>query len=105
MDDVAPVSSENAMIMVFSCHCITPVSTFAQTVKFSPVIPASWLLAKITADGPLVPKLGTGGGSCSLGEGRISFLDHLAPRHIGQGCQCPDSQSAVVAVADTVQLF
>ena len=60
MDDVATLPSEDAVERVFASYCKTLLSPFAKTVEVPSVIPASGLLAEVSAQSPLIPELGAG---------------------------------------------
>jgi hypothetical protein len=88
-------ASEDTMKLVLAIIGIAPVSTFAQTVKLSPVVPASWFLTDIPTQGALVTKLGGCYLRSGLCKGWITLLDDLVMGYFGDGGERSDPQTTV----------
>jgi hypothetical protein len=59
MNDIAVLTTEDAVVRIFSIHGKTFVSSLSEAVEIPPVVPASRFLAKIAPDGSLVSQLRT----------------------------------------------
>jgi hypothetical protein len=59
MDDVTSIPAEDAVELVFTLVGVTRFPALAKAMEFTPVVPTPGLLADISANRPLVPKLRT----------------------------------------------
>jgi hypothetical protein len=53
-------AAKDAVKLVFALVSITGGAPFSQTMKLSPVVPASGFLAKVSSDRPLIAELRAG---------------------------------------------
>jgi hypothetical protein len=103
MDDVAHVSAENAVELIFASHRITTVTAFAQAVKLAAIVPASGFLTNIAADGALVAKLRTRHLGRRLGQGMIAVPDKGALSDLCDGRKRADAKTPFRRLSDPAQ--
>ena len=103
MDDVTPVPAKDAVELVFTLVSVARVPALTKTMEFSPVVPTPGLLAEVSANRPLVPKLRASHFRGGLGEGGIALPDGLAIFNFGNRGEGADPESAVTCLADTTE--
>jgi hypothetical protein len=103
--DVAGLSTEDAVKLVFSAHSIAAIASLAETMKFSPIVPAPRFLAEIASQSPLVAELGACHLGGALSQARIEAIDQRAFRHLRDGGEGTDADSAVGRFRDASQLL
>ncbi len=103
MDDVTPIPTEDTVKLVFTLVCIARISAFAKAMKFSPIVPASGLLADVSANRPLVPKLRASYLRGRLGQGGLALSEGFIIFNFGNRGEGPDPESAVACLADATE--
>jgi hypothetical protein len=105
MDDITALASQDAVELIFPAQGEALASPFAQTMKIPPVVPATGLLAQISAQSALVSELGAGHFRGCLGESRVAGSNALVSSNLGQGGQRTNGQSSFSCAGNTLQFL